>query len=141
MNLTKNISLKEVVSKDIYNKLGLSSCKLIDMRVVNMAQSIRDHFNSPIIINNWHSEGIFNDRGFRGKDVPLSLSGEFSQHRFGRALDFHVLNYPIEEVRNTIISERDRLFGDIMAIEMNVNWIHIDVRYRKDGDLLKFYPK
>lgn len=96
---------------------------LMDERILRTLDAIRTHYNRPVTVNNWHSGGSFRNRGFR----PMigTVGAKYSQHRFGRAVDFDVHGISAEQVRNDI---RSGLFPDVTCIEKDVNWVHIDVR-------------
>lgn len=141
MKITKNISLEEVVPKDIYSSYGEGALRFIDLKVVYLAQDIRSYFDKPITINNWINNGNFNFRGFRPHYYSEKKSSIASQHRFGRALDFDIKGISAEEVREQLIKYRDNKFKDLTGLEMSVRWVHIDVRASLDGKLLMFAPR
>ncbi len=64
------------------------------------------------------------------------VGAKYSQHRFGRAVDFDVKGISAETVRNDI---RKGYFSEITCIEADVNWVHIDVR--NANRLLEVHPK
>jgi uncharacterized protein YcbK (DUF882 family) len=96
---------------------------LMDERLLITLDAIREHYKRPVIVNTWHKGGQFKYRGFR--PMNLTLGAKYSQHRFGRAVDFDVQGISPEQVRNDI---RSGLFPEITCIEKDVNWVHIDVR-------------
>jgi hypothetical protein len=96
---------------------------LMDDRILMTLDAIRMHYKRPVHVNNWHLGGKFSLRGFR--PMTGKVGAKFSQHRFGRAVDFDVDGIPAEQVRNDI---RSGLFPLITCIEADVNWVHIDVR-------------
>jgi uncharacterized protein YcbK (DUF882 family) len=96
---------------------------LMDERILITLDAIRTHYKRPVTVNNWHRGGQFSMRGFR--PMTGNVGAKYSQHRFGRAVDFDVAGIPAEQVRNDI---RFGLFPLITCIEKNVNWVHIDVR-------------
>ena len=55
--------------------------------------------------------------------------GDLSQHRFGRAVDFDVIGFDAEEIRQHIIKNfhEYKIYG-LTAIELNTPWVHIDFR-------------
>ena len=99
---------------------------LMDERLLMTLDAIREHYKRPVIVNNWMQGGSFRNRGFR--PMTGDVGAKYSQHRFGRAVDFDVLGIPAEQVRNDI---RSGLFPEITCIEANVSWVHIDVRNTK----------
>jgi len=99
---------------------------LMDERILITLDAIREHYKRPVTVNNWHRGGTFRNRGFR--PMTGDVGAKYSQHRFGRAVDFDVQGISAEQVRNDI---RSGLFPEITCIERNVNWVHIDVRNTK----------
>jgi uncharacterized protein YcbK (DUF882 family) len=96
---------------------------LMDERLLMSLDAIREHYKRPVTVNNWYSGGKFSLRGLR----PMNsvVGAKYSQHKFGRAVDFDVQGISPEQVRNDI---RSGLFPLITCIEKDVNWVHIDVR-------------
>lgn len=73
-------------------------------------------------------------RPFNG-DTGSSLS----QHKFGRALDLIPAKVHPDKIREDIINKKYGFMKKIQAIEMDISWLHFDVRNNSD-ELLKFYP-
>ena len=107
---------------------------LMDERILRTLDQIRMHYGKPVIVNNWHEGGQFSLRGFR--PMTGKTGAKYSQHRFGRAVDFDVRGISAETVRNDI---RKGYFPEITCIEAGVNWVHIDVR--NTARLLEVHPK
>ncbi len=96
---------------------------LIDDRILRTMDAIREHYGKPVTINNWFWGGQYKERGLRS--MTTTTGAKYSQHKFGRAVDFHIVGIPAETIRNDI---RKGLFPLITCIEKDVNWVHIDVR-------------
>lgn len=112
---------------------------LMDARILWTADALRNHFKTPIRINNWASGGTFSQRGFR-TEYGTAL---FSQHKFGRALDMDVGRIPAQEVRAELVIHHaagSALTRFITAIEDKVNWVHIDCRNTNSSHILIFNP-
>lgn len=135
--MTKNFSVKELVPPDVYSIRGEASSQLMDIRIVNVAQYIRDKIGKPIIINNWSSGGQYKESGLR--NFLTSTGAKFSQHKFGRALDLKVVGMDAEDVRNWIRSNWNELKAiGLTTIEKDTpTWIHIDCRYTGMNNLLE----
>ena len=93
------------------------------------SQWLRDYVNSPITVNNWHTNGLYNESGFR---IPSTSTGAYlSQHKYGRAVDLKVNNCNPDNVIEIIRKNFERLnlnFG-ISTIETNTpTWVHVDCR-------------
>ncbi len=151
MKLTTNFYLQEFVSKAFYDFYGEKCIRYLDPKLPIMAQGFRDRLGVPIIINNWVSGGPFNYRGYRDDSFyyeeinsglyELKRKGLGSQHRFGRAIDFHTNSITPDEIREDIKKNFDvyKKMG-ITTIEENVNWVHVDMRWTNKDDLFLVYP-
>lgn len=127
--VSKNFIIQEFVPPSIYERFGESSIWFIDQRIILLAQFFRDMYG-PITINNWHTGGIYDSRGFRPPNDPDG--GFLSQHKFGRAVDLGFRNAPAEVVRNYIRKDFIRLnkeFGLTTIEEGTPTWVHLDLRH------------
>ena len=123
---SKHFRIYELVPKHIYNKFGENAWKFIDPRLIEMIDKLKEDFPSgSITINNYHWNGNRNWSGLRTPGSPYY--SETSQHSFGRAVDCLFSKYDIEEVRQYIIASQD-VYKYIKGIELDVSWLHIDVR-------------
>lgn len=128
----------ELVSKDIFDIYGIDSYNFLAPELLETLDLIREFFESPIIVNNWHFGGSFQNRGYRH---PFCRVGaRLSQHKFGRAVDFHSPVYDAHFVRGEILNNPN-LFPHIYRMEKNVNWVHIDMHPDyKDNAIYLFNP-
>ena len=132
--ITKNFSDKEVLPRELH---GYRWEWFIDFRIVEVAQKLRDIFG-PITINN----DRFNWSGYRTADC--GVGAQFSQHRFGRALDLKFANTTPEEVQKYII-EHESEFMDLGLRRMEnasktKTWLHIDCMHTGKEKILIFNP-
>lgn len=128
----KYFKIEELVSKNMYEKYGDRCWELFDPRILESIDEIRQLFKQPITVNNWHIGGRFQYRGFR--ESECKEGSEFSQHRFGRAIDFDIKNILSSQARQGIIKYYKEWFPYIKYVEDDVNWNHIDCRNSKyDG--------
>lgn len=127
--IPKNFSVKEFVSREVYTSLGESSWWLLNPNIVYTMDKLRDYFGKPVTINSWDIGGTFEQRGFRDDS---SVGARYSQHKFGNAADFSIVNYEAEEVRKKILALSKGYFNGIVkyisAMESDTNWVHIDCR-------------
>jgi len=132
--ITKNFSDKEVLPRELH---GYRWEWFIDFRIVEVAQKLRDIFG-PITINN----NRFNWSGYRTADC--GVGAQFSQHRFGRALDLKFSNTTPEEVQKYII-EHESEFMDLGLRRMEnaaktKTWLHIDCMHTGKEKIVIFNP-
>lgn len=129
MKISEHFDLREFVDPLTYLIRGEKSAELVDIRLVNLVQFIRDYFGKPVTINNWHTGGQYKESGLRAQG---SKTGAFySQHKFGRAADLKIEGLEPEYVRNVIRKNwpKFRAYG-LTTIEKDTpTWVHIDVRF------------
>ena len=149
MYYPKFFQLYELVPHEIYSKINVLNDKikafwLFDDRILRTADALRERYGK-LICNDWYWRTSPNSpeiqgneyRGWRPSNCPVGSIT--SQHRWGRALDLTPLESTVEEIRNDIISNPTS-FKYIKAIEMNVNWLHIDCRNWSNSPLHLIYP-
>lgn len=135
----KHFDVREFVDPETYHKFGNSALLVMDIRILKLADNIREYFGAPMIINNWHSGGPYRNRGFRKGNA--SVGADYSQHKFGRALDYSINGFTAEEVRKVILDNQDIFpFNEICAMELGTSWVHNDVRLIKHNGIFTFYP-
>lgn len=141
-NLSKHFDIQEFVPKAIYDLYGAKAQWFINPKVVAIAEFIREEFELPVIINNWHDGGKFQERGYR---VPTTQTGaRYSQHKFGNAIDINVKGIPSPELAEWIFAAFPSLNAlGLTTIENPTStptWTHIDVRWTGMSELLVVNP-
>lgn len=132
----KKFIAKEFVDPQTYSIRGEKSLELIDARMLWTMDELRNYFKKSITINNWCYGGERTWSGLRTTDSPYY--SKYSQHTFGRAIDFIVSDMESAEVRAAIKKNFNKSqFKYITAIEDfdGMDWVHIDCRSsdRKNG--------
>ena len=140
MQVSDHFQIREFVSGLIWATWKDSSHWFVQRHLIELAESIRVHFDKPMIINNWHTGGRFNYRGFRDdfyyynpNGTVKKTSGHLSQHRFGNAIDFNIVGIDCDDIRSEIIANS----GKFMALKLTTlehqdyapTWVHADCRY------------
>lgn len=139
----------ELFPSDIMN-LGYTETQLLlmfDDRILKIADKIREIYG-PCYINSY-DVGLENC-GFRldrnGIGIKNSEGAELSQHKFGRALDIHIVKIENLKVEHKIkIDAYNIVRKDLMknpefkdfCFEDNIYWLHIDCR---NSDIKIFNP-
>lgn len=126
----KFFELRELLPKDTYNNLhvglGDKLWLMFDGRLLRTIDKIREK-HGRMEVNNWFRSGNCQYRGWRPFDC--STGAFLSQHKFGRAIDLFPMDTTVDDVRDDIINnQNDDAYKLISAIELDVNWIHIDFR-------------
>ena len=126
----KHFKVQELVDRSTYERFGESSIMFLDERLLRGIDVIRGKLNASVIINTWHSGGGLQFRGFR---PPTSTVGaSFSQHRFGRAVDFHSSHIGILQVQEWVLANqvllRELGFTTMENFDYTPTWVHLDMR-------------
>jgi hypothetical protein len=128
MKISNHFDLREFVTPEAYTALGDKSLWLIDIRIVNIAEAIREGLGKPVIINNWHTGGHYQESGLR--NFNTGTGAKYSQHKYGRAIDMKIQDTEPETVRQYIRDNFLWLNGlGLTTIELETpSWIHVDCR-------------
>ena len=106
----------------MYKDLGDKAIILIDERIIQLAQFVRERFNKPVTINNWYYGGEYKYRGVRPHNCKVGA--KYSQHKSGRAFDFTVEGISIKELHQDIVDfwnkkqEEDKAFKEKMQRQL-----------------------
>lgn len=143
MKVSPNFDLREFVPKDIWHIYQDRSLWFVDIRVIEGAEWLRNYFGKPITINNWHTGGPFQMRGFR--PPATTTGGRLSQHKFGRAIDFNVEGLSSNEVFRRLKQDwlKVSTYTDWTTMEdpsIADTWTHIDLRQTRSNTLLIVKP-
>lgn len=125
----KHFIVQEFVDSISFSERGKKAISVMDWRMLWTADAIREYFNKPVIINNWHTGGNRRWSGIRYKESPYYSS--YSQHSFGRAIDFYIEGMDSADVRAEIINNPyENAFKYITTLEDfdEMSWVHIDCR-------------
>lgn len=143
MKISPHFTIEEFVPEQIFRAYGDSSIWFVDMRLIEGMEWLRTFFAVPITINNWHTGGSFQNRGFRH---PMdSKYARLSQHKFGRACDFNVYGLTAPQVYDIILANKATImentaFTTIEDVADTPTWTHIDLRLTKSDQLLIVKP-
>lgn len=142
VKLSKNFYLDEYIPEYMY-KAYINKphylIGLLDPRLINVDQFLRDRFGSATI-NNWIGGGNREWSGIR--TLESRYYSKLSQHSYGRASDKIFSNASAEEVRQDIKQNYTELYEPLglSCIEDDVSWLHSDVRFHNFGGLLIVNP-
>jgi len=119
--------LEELVPRSIFEARGDAAWELLDARALATLDELRDRFG-PIVVNDWHAGGRFDESGLRG---PYSRTGaSFSQHRFGRAFDCKFKDVTPSDVHAYVRAHAAEFphLTTLEQLEATPSWVHFDVR-------------
>lgn len=119
-NDTKNVSTNFKVNEFSCKGGACCSQTLIDTKLVDFLQKIRNHFGKPVTINS----------GYRCKSHNKAVGGSsFSYHIYGRAADIAVKDVAPAEVAK--YAESIGVLGIGLYEGADGNFVHIDTREKK----------
>ncbi|RCU48754.1 hypothetical protein DU002_13240 [Corallincola holothuriorum] len=122
----KHFQIHELVPKSVFKKRGEKAWQLLDDRLLITLDRLREKFGS-MTVNNYYWQGDREWSGLRTSDSPYY--SPFSQHSFGRAADCLFQDHDAESIRQQILAApRQHEFELIGSIELDVSWLHFDVR-------------
>jgi hypothetical protein len=130
MKVSKNFSVEEFIPKDTFKTLGARSIVLLDDRIIHVAQALREVYGSANI-NEWLWGANANFRGWRPfwleKDGDTEFA-EYSQHKFGRAIDLNFFSVSNNIVREEIRENQKFWYNiGIRRVENDTTHLHVDV--------------
>src|SRR3990167_5426915 len=142
MKISTYFTIQELVPKELYAKWGDKSIWFIQRETLLLADFIRDRFGKAMTINNWHSGGSLNNRGFRMPDA--AIGGTLSQHKFGRAIDFNIAGITPQDVYKDIIDHSDMYMKagatTVEDVAFTNGWTHLDRRWTNKDEILIVKP-
>lgn len=131
----KYFDLREVVSKQVYQRYGQQAWQFFDPRLLAVVVWLRKQMGIPLVCNNWANGGTLAQRGFRSNLEPIvavktRLNELYcSAHTRGQGIDLSSGRATANEIREWIRMHREdlpfpiRLESDKSA----PTWVHIDV--------------
>tara|TARA_R100001198_G_C5215327_1_gene199259 strand:+ start:975 stop:1436 length:462 start_codon:yes stop_codon:yes gene_type:complete len=133
MNLSKNLTLREVVKSNTATRLGIKNdpdqWEINNLTAIaqNVFQPMRDHFGIPIGVTS----------GYRGKALNAAIGGsKYSQHMIGEALDIDAHMFGGVTNKELFNYIKDNLDWDQMIWEFGdeeePDWIHVS--YKESGN-------
>lgn len=115
---------------------GYTDLSVIDSRLIETIDWIREQLGRPIYINNYIFGGTNQYRGWRPDDC--SVGARFSAHKEGLAVDFSVSDMTAQEVRGWLKINSNRLPYPI-RLEEDVSWVHLDLKNSGRNKIEYFY--
>jgi hypothetical protein len=125
MNLSKNLSLAEMISSESAKRNGIknepTAEHLENMKklAVNVFQPIRDHFNVPIHISS----------GYRSLALNKAIKGSLSsQHLLGQAIDIDMDGTDVTNAKIFNYIKDNLVFDQLIwefGTDKNPDWVHV----------------
>ena len=130
--------IKELVDKDVYKLIGENAIKLIDSRLLVTIEQLENFFACTLICNTWSFKsttyGYWVDRCYRN---AMTVVGKLNgAHPKGMAIDFDLYKNNLRLDPNFVrqqILDNIKLFPFIRCLEVDINWVHVDVMEETDS--------
>jgi len=137
--VSKNFYLDEFIDPVTYAEHGKDSIKFIDLRIVMIAQFLRDLTGRSVSVNTWWNGGHRKESGLRRSDT--STGAKLSMHKKGQAIDTQVSGMPPREVFNVVRDNAKQFFDlglrRIEDLSLTTTWNHFDLRPHSKGRLIR----
>jgi hypothetical protein len=122
--------IQEFVPRSFWQEWKENSIWFVNPNTILFAQWLKDQTFSTVTINDWCFGGSYQFSGLRPFDCKIGA--EFSQHKFGNAIDVKVKGWSGEQIRDLIRKYYhflNQTFG-LTTIEKNTpTWCHVDFRF------------
>ena len=116
--LSRSFRVQEFACRDGSDPL------FVDSALVQLLQSIRDHFGAPVVITS----------GYRTAAHNKAVGGApYSQHCYGRAADIRVAGVPVEQLAayaETLLPGTGGIGRYPAKAGRAAGWVHVDVRQK-----------
>ena len=130
MKVSEHFILEEFINPETLKVEKENSLKLIDKRLIDIAEFIRVDLGLPITINNWHTGGQYHESGLRDKNT--TTGSKLSQHKLGKAIDVKAAGYGGAEWYSYVKKNAKKLYDlGVRRIEdksIATTWCHIDTK-------------
>lgn len=142
----KYFDLREVVSKQVYDRYHEQAWQFFDSRLLAVVVWLREGMKIPLVCNNWAKGGKFDERGFRANLDPMMLKATktpklyCTAHSRGQGIDLSSGKATAEEMR-TWIKQNIESCPYPIRLENGKSaptWCHIDVCNTTDKMLVEF---
>ena len=127
MYTCKHFKPKEYLPK------GFTDTSVMDWRILEIADTIRELIDLPITIN---ADG----RNWCGYRTPeCTIGAPKSMHRLGKALDLHCAGMSADDMRKLILKACEQgAMPNLGRMEADVTWVHVDLSPRRNGKVWLF---
>lgn len=142
----KYFDLREVVSKQVYDRYDQQAWQFFDPRLLAVVVWLREGMKIPLVCNNWAKGGKFDERGFRANLDPLCKKKTLANtlyctaHNRGMGIDLSSGKATANDMRKWIRQNIStcpfpiRLESDKSA----PTWCHLDVCNTSEKKLIEF---
>ena len=137
---SKYFEVRELVDSQVYNLLGDHAINLLDPRLIETIDAVRDILGVSLICNNWHWGGSRDECGFRSYQSPTGAPRSY--HKRGQAVDLISTRMSAAEMREKLEQNKDLLPYPIRIEKWDdygeISWLHIDLGDTKGNKIYYF---
>lgn len=137
--ISKHFVIEEFINPTTFKRDGEKSILLIDYKLIDIAEFIREDLGIPITINNWHTGGQYSESGLRDKDSKTGASK--STHKLGKGIDVKAKNYYGLDWYNYVKKNAKKLYElGLRRIEdksIATTWCHMDTKEHGEKDTIQ----
>lgn len=133
---------------DIFGPDDIGIWLYVDQRVKITIDRLRERYGRAYM-NTWafnkKTQAVFGTHRYRGwRSARCPVGAKYSQHKMGCAGDMVFVDVSAENIREDILAQPyDKTFEYITCIEMEVDWLHFDVRPHDKANkgILQIFPQ
>lgn len=137
---SKYFKTQELVDKEVYELIGDNAVNLLDERLIETIDAVREILDVPLICNDWQWGGTRTQCGYRSAKSKVGAKKSF--HKQGLAVDLYSKEMSAKEMRRRIKEYEDELPYPIRIEKWDANgeitWLHIDLGDTQ-GDKIYFF--
>lgn len=135
---------EELLPKELYTLLGRGGLNVFEEFALKGLDQLRAYCGFPILVNDWHKGGKFNNSGFRVVRLKPPVSAINSVHKYGRAFDVKCKNITDFNRMVEVVKEVGHIFGisRVEALEVTCPryYLHIEFEHKMCPKIYYFNP-
>lgn len=128
--ISEHFTLEEFINPTDFAEHKEKSIELIDPRLIQIADFIREKTGKPVTINDWHTGGQFKESGLRESNT--TTGAKKSAHKIGKAIDVKVKGFGGKEWYEFVKKYAKELYQlgarRIEDKSLATSWLHIDTK-------------
>ena len=135
---------EELLPKELYTLLGRGGLNVFEEYALKGLDQLRAYCGFPILVNDWHKGGKFNNSGFRVVRLKPPESAIRSSHKMGIAFDVKCQNITDFERMVEVIKEVGFMFGISRVENLDITtprfYLHIEFSTKMCPEIYYFNP-
>ena len=139
----KNFKIQDFINPITYAELGDDSIKLIDPKLIVLAEFIYEDTGLKPYINNWNEGGQYKESGLRDKDSKTGAPK--STHKLGKGMDLKIKGWGGKEWYEYVKKNFKKLYElGLRRIEdksIATTWCHMDTKEHGLKDTIQIVDK